>query len=329
MINQPPFKVTERMLNLMVTISTLVGELAPQVTKNLHLRKENRVRAIHSSLAIEANTLSLAQITAIINGERVLGDPKEIREVQNAYEAYETILKLDPMLQTDFLRAHGLLMAGLIPRPGQYRDQDVGIFDTQGQVVHMGARPQFIGPLMDELFAWGQATDLPALIKSCVFHYEIETIHPFTDGNGRMGRLWQSVILANWHPVFLWLPIESLIYEHQADYYAALAQADELNESTPFIEFMLEMIATTLKEYATQPVNDEAVRDARLAKNEQAAWNLIERSLQQHQYLTTPEAVKLVGKSAATTRRYLNKYVALGWLAKQGGNRDRTYHFVK
>ncbi|MCP0888056.1 Fic family protein, partial [Ligilactobacillus sp. WILCCON 0076] len=152
---KPPFTITNSMLNKVVEISKAIGNLEFQVERNLKLRKENRIKSIHSSLAIENNSLSVEQITAIIEGKRVLGNPKEIREVKNAYDAYEEILALNPYKQSDFLKAHGLLTAGIVNESGQYRHKDVGIFDRAGNVVHMGARPQFIGNLMDELFDWG------------------------------------------------------------------------------------------------------------------------------------------------------------------------------
>ncbi|HEQ8344165.1 TPA: Fic family protein, partial [Streptococcus pyogenes] len=237
---KPPFTVTNTMLNKVVEISKIIGNLELQVQKDLKLRKENRIQSIHSSLAIEQNSLTVEQITAIIDGKRVLGNPREIREVKNAYEAYEEILTLTPYDESHFLKAHGLLTAGIVNATGKYRSKDVGVYDEAGNVVHMGARPQFIAELMRELFNWGKTDDTPEIIKSCVFHYEIEMIHPFEDGNGRMGRLWQTVILANWHPIFAWIPIETLIYENQKAYYDALGKADKENSSNTFIEFMLD-----------------------------------------------------------------------------------------
>ena len=185
---KPPFTITSTILNYLIEISKVLGNLEIETKKNLHLRKENRIKSIHSSLAIENNSLSIEQITAIIDGKRVLGDPKEIKEVKNAYEAYEKILNLNPYSEKDFLLAHKLLTTEIVGQSGKYRNSDVGIFDEQGNMVHLGARPQFIGDLMGELFDWGRKEDTPELVKSCVFHYDIERIHPFDDGTGRMGR---------------------------------------------------------------------------------------------------------------------------------------------
>lgn len=329
---KPPFSITNNMLNKVVEISKVIGNLEFQVERNLKLRKENRIQSIHSSLAIEANSLSLEQVTAIIAGKRVLGNPKEIREVKNAYDAYEEILTFNPYRQEDFLKAHSLLTTGIVQEAGQYRQKDVGIFDDYGNVVHMGARPQFVGNLMTDLFQWGVTDDTPEIIKSCVFHYEIETIHPFADGNGRMGRLWQTVILANWHPIFAWLPVETMIYEHQKEYYETLGFADQENESNLFIEFMLDIILETLQTYQTSvlPIAKAAV-DMPIGLTGAAgqAYPLLRKYLLEHERIQTVTAVKLLGKSAATVRKYLAYFVSLGLLEAHGGNRDRTYSLKK
>lgn len=242
----------------MVTISQMIGRLEIEYERHLHLRKDNRVRSIQSSLAIENNTLSIQQVTDIIDGKRVLGKPKEIQEVKNAYDAYEKILQFDPYNMNDFLSAHGMMTAGLTDASGHWREGDIGIYDAKGNLIHMGARPQFVPKLMADLFAWAKTDDTPTLIKSAVMHYEIEVIHPFSDGNGRMGRLWQTVLLSAENPVFAWLPIETIVYEKQADYYAVLGKADKANDSTVFIEFMLASILEMLKKYDTDKVSDKS-----------------------------------------------------------------------
>ncbi|AWY21111.1 Fic family protein [Moraxella bovis] len=248
-MTKPPFDITNTMLNQMVDISHLIGQLQHEYERNLHLRKNNRLRSIQSSLAIENNSLSLEQVTDIINGKRILGSPKEIQEVKNAYDAYELIEKFDPFSIDNFLKAHQVLTYGLVNQSGQFRQSNVGIFDNGGNLIHMGARPPFIEKLITDLFTWANADDTPAIIKSAVVHYEIEVIHPFEDGNGRMGRLWQTVILSQWQPIFAWLPVETMVYAHQNAYYQTLRQADKANNSTVFIEFMLDIIQKTLKEY--------------------------------------------------------------------------------
>ena len=246
---KPPFSITNKMLNRIVEISHKLGQLQVQYERNLHLRKENRIRSIQSSLAIENNSLTLEQVTAIIEGKRVLGPPKEIQEVKNAYDAYEEILTYNPYSINDFLKAHQLLTQTIVNQAGEFRAKDVGIYTSDGQLVHMGARPQFVEKLVTDLFHWAKSDDTPDLIKSAVVHYEIEMIHPFEDGNGRIGRLWQNVILSHWNPIFAWIPVETIVYAHQADYYRVLAEADAANDSTVFIEFMLDVILETLEEY--------------------------------------------------------------------------------
>lgn len=321
---KPPFSINNNMLNQIVEISKVIGNLEFQVERNLKLRKENRIKSIHSSLAIESNSLTIEQITDIIDGKRVLGNPKEIKEVKNAYEVYEEILTLDPYAQKDFLYAHSLLTKEVVNTSGQYRYKDVGIFDKTGKVVHMGARPQFIGGLMDDLFNWGLNDDIPELIKSCVFHYEIETIHPFEDGNGRMGRLWQTVILSKWNPIFAWIPIETMIYENQEEYYQMLSTADKENDSSKFIEFMLDVILKTLITYKrNEEPADKIYKD--LSEVENIAFNLLVVYLLEHETIRTAIASKVIGKSVPTTRRYMAKFVEVGLLEMTGENKNRTY----
>lgn len=327
---KPPFTLTNTMLHQVIEISRVLGILEFSVKSDLKLRKENRIKSIHSSLAIENNSLTEKQVTDIIDGKRVLGDPKEIREVKNAYDAYEEILTLDPYRQKDFLKAHRLLTAGIVNEAGKYRSRDIGIFDEIGNVVHMGARPQYLQALMDDLFAWGKNDNTPELIKSCVFHYEIETIHPFADGNGRMGRLWQTVILANWNPIFAWIPIETLIYENQRDYYKVLEQVDQETNSNRFIEFMLAIILKTLKSYLTVTSNLEQKIDIPegLTDSEAKTYVLVTKYLTEHESINTTVTAKLIQKSVATARKHLAKFVSLGLLVAQGSNKNRSYHKV-
>lgn len=173
--------------------------------RELHLRKENRIRSIQSSLAIENNSLSLEQVTDIIEGKRVMGPPKDVHEVQNTYEAYEVVYRLNPCSIDDFLLAHQLLTRDLVKHPGYFMIGDVGVFDGKGKVVHVGARPQFVPNLVKELFKWAENSKTSDIVNSCVVHFELEIIHPFEDGNGRMGRMWQSLILSQWNSLFEWL----------------------------------------------------------------------------------------------------------------------------
>jgi Fic family protein len=228
----------------------------------LRLRRINRVRTIRGSLAIEGNTLSEAQITAILEGKRVIAPPREVQEVKNALAAYDRFDTWKPSSEKDLLEAHRILMSGLIDEAGVYRHGGVGVMAGQ-QVIHMAPPADRVPQLMGDLFAWLAATDAHPLIASSVFHYEFEFIHPFADGNGRMGRLWQSLILARWNPLFADIPVESLLFEHQAEYYLAIQESTQKTDSAPFIAFMLWMILDAVTS-STPEVTQEVTPEVRL-----------------------------------------------------------------
>ena len=246
-IYQPPFTMTEEITNLVIEIGEQVGAVAAydSLQPNPTLRRENRIKSIHSSLAIEQNTLTLEQVSDIIDGKRVLGPPQDIREVKNAYEAYERISSLDPYSVKNLLLAHRIMMEGLVKEAGVFRSKNVGVY-AGNQLIHAGTPANYVPELIDQLFAWMKRSKLHPLVKSCIFHYEFEFIHPFADGNGRTGRLWQSLILQKWKPFFAWLPVETLIHEKQDEYYAALNASNSEGESTIFVTFMLQIIRDAL-----------------------------------------------------------------------------------
>lgn len=255
----PPYNITDAIIHLISKISEQVGVVTVRNEQKLspHLRRENQIRTIHSSLAIENNTLSLEQVTDVINGKRILGAPNEIREVKNAYEAYNVMLSFDPLKIDDLLKAHRILMQGLTNESGRFRFRGVGVFAGE-ELIHMAPPADLVPKLIGDLFRWVQTADAHPLIKSCVFHYEFEFIHPFADGNGRMGRMWQTLFLSQWKPIFAWLPVETLIRERQNEYYKVLAIADQAAESTAFIEFMLMVIHDALREI----IQTEQVRES-------------------------------------------------------------------
>lgn len=259
---QPPLTLTPRMLALIAGISERIGQLSAVDDRRQtpQLRRGNRIRTIQASLAIENNTLSVEQVTAVLAGQRVLGLPREIQEVRNAFTAYEAMPDWQPSSRTDLLRAHELLMGGLIDDSGQFRRAGVGIYRGEN-LVHMAPPPSRITHLMDDLLAWLGASDWHPLIVSWVFHYEFEFIHPFSDGNGRMGRLWQTLILSEWRPVLAYLPVEAVIREQQDAYYAALSAADQMAESTPFVEFMLQALSLALDEAVRNEPSTDQVTD--------------------------------------------------------------------
>lgn len=249
----PPYTISPEILNRVAAISEAVGRLTVLTDKarTLRLRRINRIRTIHGSLAIEGNTLSEAQITAILEGKRVIAPPREVQEVKNALAAYDLFGTWKPEAEKDLLEAHRMLMSGLIDEAGLYRHGGVGVMAGQ-QVIHMAPPADRVPQLMGDLFGWLAAADVHPLIASSVFHYELEFIHPFADGNGRMGRLWQSLILAHWNPLFADIPVESLIFEHQAEYYQSIKESTQKTDSAPFITFMLRMILDTVTTTAPQ-----------------------------------------------------------------------------
>lgn len=250
--------MTEDITNLVIKIAELTGQisLSDRLSKNPKLRRENRIRSIYSSLAIEQNSLTIDQVSDIIEGKRVLGPPQDIREVKNAYEAYELLTRLNPYSVKDLLKAHKTMMADLVKESGTFRSKGIGIY-AGTELIHAGTPPQYVPDLIQDLFTWLKESQLHPLIKSCIFHYEFEFIHPFADGNGRIGRLWHTLILAKWKDFFLWIPIETIIHERQEEYYRALNAANSTGESTVFVKFMLEVIYDLLTELAKNEIVQE------------------------------------------------------------------------
>ena len=281
MTYQPPYTITPEILNRVAAISEAIGRLTvlteqaralrlrasaapahPCARDIQDIRVHNRIRTIHGSLAIEGNTLSEAQITAILEGKRVIAPPREVQEVKNALATYDRFDSWKPGYEKDLLEAHKILMSGLIDEAGLYRHGGVGVMAGQ-QVIHMAPPADRVPHLMADLFRWRANTDAHPLIASSVFHYEFEFIHPFADGNGRMGRLWQSLFLTRWNPLFADIPVESLIFEHQAEYYQAIQESTQKTDSTPFIAFMLRMILDTVTS-STPEVTQEVAPEVRL-----------------------------------------------------------------
>ena len=249
----PPFTITDEILTLVAEISEMVGGLNVLMSQEaMHptLRKQNRIRTIQSSLAIENNTLSVSQVTDIIDGKRILGAPNEIQEVKGAMHAYDLLPELDIYSESDLLRAHKLMMQDLVRENGRYRSGGVGVF-SEKRCVHMAPPAERVPMLMSDLFAWTRQAKVHPLVSSCVFHYEFEFIHPFADGNGRMGRLWQTALLAHWNPIFAWIPVETIVKEHQQEYYDAISRSDAEASSTSFITFMLKCIKQAIGDIKT------------------------------------------------------------------------------
>lgn len=322
---EPPFKITSKAINLISQISEKIGEISTleNTERTVQLRKKNRIRTIHSSLAIENNSLTIEQITAIIEGKRVLGPPNEIQEVKNAVQAYELLLNLNPYKQNDLLKAHQLMMNDLVKHSGKYRKGGVGIFDGKG-VVHVAPPADRVPFLMNDLFDWLKSTDVHPLIKSCVFHYEFEFIHPFEDGNGRMGRLWQTVILTEWKPIFAWLPIETLIKENQKLYYKALGISDNNADSTEFIEFMLSIILKTIKEIIATELKITQKITQKITVNQQKIID----SIKNNPYITQEELAEIVGIARLNIIKNMKKLQEQNIIKRIGADKNGYWQIV-
>lgn len=311
---KPPFEITNKMIDYVAEIAELVGKLsaASSLSINPTLRRSNRIRTIHGSLAIEQNTLTLEQVTAVLNGKRVLAPPKDIAEVKNAYEIYERLDELDPYSVDDLLTAHRIMTKGLVEESGMFRTRPVGVVDSEGHVLHFGTLPQYVPDLVIELLDWVKNSEVHMLIRSCVFHYELELIHPFADGNGRIGRLWHTLLLSKWNTAFAWLPVESIIHDRQQEYYDAINASNDAGESTVFIEFMLSAIKASLIEAisTSNEMSDEKMDKATLR------WKKIEEYLITYEYIMNADVRELCGVSAATANRILANLVEGGKLRK-------------
>lgn len=250
----PPYTLTPLILDLVAEIGEALGRLNLNEQERIrpHLRRDNRIRTVQASLSIEGNTLSLEQVTAVLAGKRVLGAPKEIQEVRNGFAAYEQLPAWRPDNPDDLCRAHGVLIAGLLDNPGQFRAGGVGI-ERRGEVIHIAPPAERVPFLVRELLAWLATTDLHPLVAGSVLHYELEFIHPFMDGNGRLGRLWQTLVLGRWRPVFFLIPIETIIHDRQDEYYRALRASDAEGSATRFVEFMLAAILAACEDFCITP----------------------------------------------------------------------------
>ena len=308
---KPPFEITNSILDKIAEIAELVGQVSATsgLTTNPTLRRTNRIRTIYSSLAIEQNTLSLDQVTAVLDGKRVLAPPKDIAEVKNAYEIYDMMDSLDPYSVDALLDAHGVMTRGLVEESGCFRSRPVGVEDKQGNILHFGTLPAYVPGLTMELLDWVRDSDYHMLIKSCVFHYELEVIHPFSDGNGRIGRLWHTLLLTQWKPLFAWLPVESMIHDRQDEYYAAINQSNFEGESTVFIEFML----SAIKEALLDAIDTGAAENM---TTDELRWYKIERFLRKNEVITNADVREMFGVSAATANRILAKLTDEGKLEK-------------
>ena len=316
---KPPYDITPKILKLISSISEKIGEVNANYLsrQSPQLRKQNRIKTIHSSLQIEGNTLTEEQITALIENKTVVGPQKDILEVLNAIKVYEKLDKYDFLSEKAFLKAHQVLMTGLISDAGKYRKQGVGIVKGT-KLEHVAPPYKNVPYLMKDLFKYLKDSDELTLIRSCVFHYEMEFIHPFLDGNGRMGRLWQTLILMSEYPIFEFLPFETLISKTQKEYYKSLAMSDKLGKSTSFIEYMLRVIDQSLESILTY--NNRILKDTDRLEH---FISLGIKSFTRKDYMNVFKNL-----SSATASRDLKKGVELK-MFKSIGNKNKTEYIFK
>ena len=327
--DQPLCTITPDIVRLVAEICEASGRLSATTdsTKALKLRRINRIRTIKGSLAIEGNTLSEAQITAILDGKQVIAPPREIQEARNAIKAYDNFQKWRPESERDLLHAHLILMNGLVDDAGKYRNGGVGVVAGE-KVIHVAPPATRIPLLTEKLLQWLKSTDLHPLVASSVFHYEFEYIHPFADGNGRMGRLWQTLILTRWNKLFADIPVESLIHQHQAEYYTALQDSTEQVDCAPFVTCMLQMILDALPTpQATPQVTPQVEQLLRVIESEmsrdqlQTALGLRDRKSFRERYLKPAIAENLIqmtvpDKPSSRLQKYVLTDLGKIWLAQ-------------
>ena len=311
-MKDPPFEITRAVLTDAAEISELVGRLSTgKLSTSPMLRRTNRIRSIQGSLAIEQNALSVEQMTDILNGRRVMAPPRDIAEARNAYAAYEGMDRWNPYSVDSLLEAHGIMMRGLLDEAGCFRSSSVGVADSRGNILHIGTLPRYVPESVERLLNWTRDSTLPMLIKSCVFHYEFELIHPFADGNGRMGRLWHTFLLTTWNPLMAWLPVESVIHNRQSEYYEAINASNISGQSTAFLEFMLSAIKTALREASGdgKPYGALTSRSEELAsrrpKGLASRRRFVLDYLAENSYITNADVREGLGVSSATANRIL------------------------
>ena len=315
---KPPFTVSPKAINLIASISSQIERYAIKMEQGdtLRLRRANRIKTIHSSLAIEGNTLSEGEVQAVLEGKTVVAPLKEIQEVRNAIKTYELYPKLDPFSIQDLLFAHGTMMAGLVDEAGIFRKGGVGVFDGD-KPVHIAPPADRARDLMNDLFVWLENADDHLLIRSCVFHYEFEFIHPFADGNGRIGRLWQSLILGRLNPIFEHLPVENMVYSNQQAYYNAINKSSYLADSGSFIDFMLEEILNALIDHQGKS-NAEIADEKGLSHQQERVLGY----LRADKHMTAAKIAKDLDMSARQVERMLADLKAKGIIRREGANRN-------
>jgi len=318
---RPDFAIDDYMLTLISEIEALIGLIPVGAVTPIHLklRRNGRIRSIHSSAAIEGNRLSLEDVTDILGGRRVIGNPKDILEIRNAQKAYGGMDGYDPFSANDLLTAHGLMMAGLVDSPGEFRDCGVGVYKG-GVPVHIAPEHEDVPDLMSDLMEWCRDSDLHPLITGCIFHCRFEYIHPFVDGNGRMGRLWHSLILSKWASAFEYLPIESWINLNRREYYHSLGRSDEGDVAT-FIKFMLNAIHSTVDEFVEEI--------AHAPKKSHSLKESILEIVSEDPRATAAGMAEMLGVSDRTVKRHLSSMAKAGEIKRVGSDKTGCWEIVR
>jgi len=328
----PPLTLTPALLSQVAAIAEALGRWSARqdALPSPRLRRENRIHTIQASLAIEQNSLSLEQVTALFDGQRVIGPARDIQEVRNAITAYEALPRWDPANRPHLLEAHGLLMAGLIDAPGRFRNGGVGIYRGD-QLVHMAPPAARVPDLVNDLLTWLAASTWHPLLVSCVAHYELEFIHPFADGNGRLGRLWQTLILSRWNPLLAWLPIEEVIRSRQQGYYDSLGQADQQGDLAPFVAYQLEAIHDALRSEISSEKGSEIgseIGSEKVGARTPSLDELILQHLSSDPNLSARLLAERLGLSQRAVEKHLSALQRQGRLLRQGAPRGGHWQIL-
>ena len=327
MTYEPRFTVTPKIIDDLMRISDSLAKIniGKGVLVTPRLRRVNRLRSLHSSLAIEGNSLSLDEVISIIDGKPVRGPMNEIAEVRNANSAYGMMASLDPFSADDLLKAHGVMMRDLQPNAGSFRKGDEGVFDGEGNLVYMSPHPTDVPRMINDLLRWTKESDYPMIVKSCVFHYRFEYIHPFEDGNGRMGRMWQTLLLSEYNSAFRWIPVESMIRTYQKGYYDSIAQSNSSGDCTVFLEYMTDVILKALDEYINSSVRKESEDMSALTSNESAVYVMIRDGY----FRNAEQAAETIGVSKPTLNRCLKSLREKGLIRREGNKKSGIWVIVK
>lgn len=318
-MDAPPFIISSDAINLIAEISSLLERyiIAMEGDYGVKLRKVNRIKTIHSSLAIEGNTLSEDDVADIINGKKIVAPIRQVVEVKNAIKVYDAYRSLNPFSEKDLLKAHGIMMEALTDDAGRYRNGGVGVYGEKG-LIHMAPPAKMVPQLIGNLMEWLNESKDHLLIRSCVFHYEFEFIHPFSDGNGRMGRLWQSLILGRLNPVFEHIPVENMVFANQENYYNAIYESTKSGQSGPFIDFMLREIRNTIIKYK----RIEKVPDKVLDKVPNKTQMMIVRLLMESPRMTSTQLAEKIGISSRGVVKAIQSLKRQGILERVGSNKS-------